>query len=540
MYPSSAEYLAAITASDRVSRIEGEITLLDNTTIAITDDDIVSGSLYISEQSVSGEDLDVGSVYAAEMGIALTVPLVNPYALEGARISLYYGLQVTIGEETSFEYVPLGTYYVTDINREPTAVRLTALDGMIRLDVDLTDVAVQGTAQALLASVAVKLGMTLVMPDTYPNDSVILTVPLGNAVKTCRDLVMWTCHAIGCFARMGRLGELEICQHHTTIDRVIGKSGRMRTRVSDNTIKITQVSMEVGDAVYLSGEEGMTMTLEANPLVATDDVQSVLDNLLAVITAIEYVPHTTELIGDPSFQAGDCIELTDTSSLAVNVTTIITHSTWRYRGAHNIRGVGKALTRGLYDQQQKAIAAVKTTAANAQILATAANQAAVLINSAIGGHVLIRQNPESTNEILIMDSPDPATATKIWRWNLNGLGYSDNVTGADNPDRTYKVAITMDGRINAEFIAASTISADLTFVGQLFGLSGTFKSLIAGVANAQRIHIGADDNEEPFFDVYDNTNTKKVHIGKKGLTINGVRLSGYNSGDRTGVGFYFV
>jgi hypothetical protein len=539
MYAVSAEYLAAILASSKTSRIEGEIVLLDDTVIEITDDDIVSGSLYISEQSVSGEDLDVGSVYAAEMGIALIVPIENPYALEGARISLNYGLEVAVDEETSYEYVPLGTYYVTDINREPTAVRLTALDGMIRLDVGLADI-VQGTAQALLASVATKCNMTLKMPDTYPNDSVTLNIPTGDTIKTCRDLVMWVCQAIGCFARIGRLGELEICQHHTVSDRTIGKTGRVRTRVSDNTIKITQVTMEIDDTVYSSGTEGMTMTLEANPLLAADDVQGVLDNLLTAITAIEYVPHTTELIGDPSFQAGDCIELTDTSSLAVNVTTIITHSTWRYRGTHNIRGAGKTLTRGLYDQQQKAIAAVKATATNAQILATAANQAAELINSAIGGHILIRQDANSTNEILIMDSADPETATKIWRWNLNGLGYSDNVTGADNPERTYSIAITMDGRIDASFLSASTIAADVTFIGQLFAVIGTFKSLIAGVANAQRIHIGADDNEEPFFDVYDNTSAKKVHIGKKGLTINDVRLSPYESGDRTGVGFYFV
>ena len=86
-----------------------------------------------------------------------------------------------------------------------------------------------------------------------------------------------------------------------------------------------------------------------------------------------------------------------------------------------------------------------------------------LINDAIGGHVLIRQSPDEgeTNEILIMDNPDPELATKIWRWNMGGLGYSDNVTGADDPGRQYEVAMTMDGAINANFITTGKLIADV-------------------------------------------------------------------------------
>lgn len=77
-----------------------------------------------------------------------------------------------------------------------------------------------------------------------------------------------------------------------------------------------------------------------------------------------------------------------------------------------------------------------------------------ILTTALGGHVLKR-----TGELLIMDTDDPETATKVWRWNLNGLGYSDN--GINGP---YETAITMDGRIIAKFVYAlnlSSISADL-------------------------------------------------------------------------------
>ena len=121
--------------------------------------------------------------------------------------------------------------------------------------------------------------------------------------------------------------------------------------------------------------------------------------------------------------------------------------------------------RGVQNQQIKAVSSVLAIAQAAQDLALSADQSTQLIKDAIGGHVLIRQNPDETNEILIMDHPDPTQATKIWRWNMGGLGYSDNVTGADNPAREYEIAMTMDGAINANFIKTGQLDAGLVQIG---------------------------------------------------------------------------
>lgn len=72
-----------------------------------------------------------------------------------------------------------------------------------------------------------------------------------------------------------------------------------------------------------------------------------------------------------------------------------------------------------------------------------------------GGHVVFRPE-KAPSEILIMDTQDVATAKRVWRWNLNGLGYSDN--GINGP---FGVAITSKGEIVADFIKVGTISADV-------------------------------------------------------------------------------
>ena len=83
------------------------------------------------------------------------------------------------------------------------------------------------------------------------------------------------------------------------------------------------------------------------------------------------------------------------------------------------------------------------------------DRATGLINNALGGYVVKRNG-----ELLIMDTEDITTAVKIWRWNLNGLGYSG--TGYAGP---YRTAITNDGHIVADFIDVGVLNAELIKLG---------------------------------------------------------------------------
>lgn len=84
------------------------------------------------------------------------------------------------------------------------------------------------------------------------------------------------------------------------------------------------------------------------------------------------------------------------------------------------------------------------------LLETAKANATDMLTKAMGGYVY-----KTTNELFIMDTNDPKTATKVWRWNMNGLGYSSN--GVDGP---YETAMTSDGKIVADFITTGTMSVE--------------------------------------------------------------------------------
>lgn len=112
--------------------------------------------------------------------------------------------------------------------------------------------------------------------------------------------------------------------------------------------------------------------------------------------------------------------------------------------------------------------------------------AAITGNS--GGY--IRLNPsENPQELLIMNTADASTATKIWRWNLSGLGYSS--TGYNG---TYKTAITQDGHIVADFIDTGTLTANIIKAGVMQSANGEFSfNLESGHIEASDINITGGD-----------------------------------------------
>ena len=92
-----------------------------------------------------------------------------------------------------------------------------------------------------------------------------------------------------------------------------------------------------------------------------------------------------------------------------------------------------------------------------QVTTAAQASATRQILSGNGGYVVMVTNAEDrVTEILIMDTNDIDTATKVWRWNTAGLGYSS--TGYNG---TYTTAITQDGAIVADFITTGTLNAAL-------------------------------------------------------------------------------
>ena len=99
MYPVSKEYKKAISESSRSFFWTGKITTKQGKEYLFDNKDIVKGSGYISRQCSGSSEIELGSVYAAELGISL-FSNVDRYSLEDAKITLSFHLEV---EDNTYE-----------------------------------------------------------------------------------------------------------------------------------------------------------------------------------------------------------------------------------------------------------------------------------------------------------------------------------------------------------------------------------------------------------------------------------------------------
>lgn len=124
------------------------------------------------------------------------------------------------------------------------------------------------------------------------------------------------------------------------------------------------------------------------------------------------------------------------------------------------------------------------------------------------------------NEILILDKLPKEEAKNVWRFGLGGIGFSSN--GYEGP---FKIAITMDGQINANFITTGTMSVSrieglANFIsdtekqiseieieqGKITTKVSSVETQVTNITNTQgeaegkNIHID-DSAEEPFVDI---------------------------------------
>lgn len=157
-------------------------------------------------------------------------------------------------------------------------------------------------------------------------------------------------------------------------------------------------------------------------------------------------------------------------------------------------------------------------------MAEAVNRATELITGNLGGYVIIHDSngDGEPDEILIMDTADISTATKVWRWNKNGLGYSS--TGYAGP---YGLAMTANGEIVADFIKTGVLNANLIKAGTISDVGGNSTiNMTTGEADLYRLKAKFD------FTVTDTNNNLRGFINA-GYPGDGAIMRLYGGNNKT-------
>ena len=242
MYPVSDGFLRAVKSNTRKYYWTGTIVTKGGMTYEFRAKEIVKGSGYISRQCCGSTEIELGTVYAAEMGITLLSDI-DRYTLEDAQVTLVFHLVLADG---SVEDVPMGVFEVSEANRLAKCLELKAYDFMLRFDKSFNGFETVGTAYDFIALCCkrckVEFANKRAEIDAMPNGGVTLSVYIENDIETCRDVLFYVAQVLGGFFIINREGKLELRKYGKDPVMKVEQRHRFSSSFSDFITRYTAVS----------------------------------------------------------------------------------------------------------------------------------------------------------------------------------------------------------------------------------------------------------------------------------------------------------
>lgn len=348
MYPVSEAFLQAVQGNTRRYYWTGKITTAAGVEYLFDQENIVKGSGYVTAQCCGNSEIELGAVYAAEMGISLFLDI-DRYTLEDAKVELSYHLRLANG---TYEAVPMGIFEVSEANRTAHVLELKAYDAMLRFDKDFNGFETIGTAYGMMALCSTACGVELAQSqaeiEALPNGSELLSIYPENDIETYRDVLYFTAQVLGGFFCISREGKLEFRQYGNMPVMEILQKHRFSSSFSDFVTRYTAVSStnlrtQTAEYYALETDDGLTMNLGVNPLLQfglEETRDELCRNILAALTKVNYVPFDSDTIGNPALDLGDVLTFSGGQADSQQM-TCITSFTCKIGGRQSLKCVGK-------------------------------------------------------------------------------------------------------------------------------------------------------------------------------------------------------
>ena len=348
MYPVSDGFLRAVKSNTRKYYWTGTIVTRGGMTYEFGAKEIVKGSGYITRQCCGSTEIELGTVYAAEMGITLLSDI-DRYTLEDALVSLVFHLVLADG---SVEDVPMGIFEVSEANRLAKCLELKAYDFMLRFDRSFNGFETVGTPYDFIALCCkmcrVEFANNRAEIDAMPNGGETLSVYTENDIETCRDVLFYVAQVLGGFFVINREGKLELKKYGTEPVMKVEQRHRFSSSFSDFITRYTAVSStnkrtQTAEYYALDPDNGLTMNLGVNPLLQfglEETREGLCRNILADLSVIRYVPFDSDTIGNPALDLGDVLTFSGGQADEGQI-SCITSIQQKIGGRQSLKCVGK-------------------------------------------------------------------------------------------------------------------------------------------------------------------------------------------------------
>lgn len=442
MYNASADFQTKIKDNIRIFHWSGVIQT--PTPISFIDKDVISGSL---TRAISGEKLEIGSVYSSQLTLEVNLPSVSRYELYGCEISLAVKL------EGASDVIPMGEYIITEANQSASKISITAYDAMIKFD-DVSfspsgHVAIQ-TPYAWLSEMCLACGVTLGSTSAQIEGLANGNRKTGFAdvvsdVSTWRDVLGYLGAYLGAFAYIGRDGLLYMGAYTSISDDTVPARFRLTSNLSDfrttyDGLYATYKEAGVQEYVSNSNTGGIVLDIGVNPFLQFSNSanrQEALQEIIDKFNGIYYVPYEAEMPLIPTYDPSDVLTFTDNQAGAYDVGAI-TEITYNIGGTMTVQcsGDNPRLTEA-QDRFSKTVAGLSKDYNNGQ---------------EVGGKNFWLLHTENTSALTVGNSKTKV-AQIDWTQTVDvqRMGFMFTAEGELSATATVKILITVDDDVSYEF-----------------------------------------------------------------------------------------
>lgn len=318
----SNDYITQMHKQVQVRRISG---LIDGT-IPFTEDDILQGSLVLTNQCMSNDSFGYGGVFIGELKLTfISRNLVSRKNWEKKKITISDGLYIET--EDDYEYVSLGEFYVSEANHTTWGIDIVAYDAMSKFDklYPIMNSVGKPYGLALLAcqQCGVPFGMTEEQFNDVclcPDDQLAWYEQYNEA--TWRDFLHYLGQACNIFFTINRNGELIAGTIPKAFDSLAYDPNDERTvneRFDDGSFADFTTNYTGITATNITGDEdittlygnsnGVVIDIGVNPFlqtIANDDANNLIAQLSSDVSALtSSITQMGDVISDLQSQIDD-------------------------------------------------------------------------------------------------------------------------------------------------------------------------------------------------------------------------------------------
>ena len=531
---------------------KASILLKDGTLLEIDNSQISQGATKIDDGVTGSNKFTIGSAISNKLTLSLNnrYDAFSDYNFTDAVVTVWVGKQLS----DRIEWLKKGVYNTDDPTATPAILSLECLDNMSKLDTTYDGgIGFPSTLQSIVQYCCTQCGVLLVNGE-FPNFRYQINKnPFTDTTNiTYRAIIAYCALLAGCYARCNTDGRLEFKWFDTTaFDDIIdggvfdetteasyqtgadldggnftdytsgdNADGGTFTEtlpyhhiysfsslsVSTEDVVITGVRVTAADSedsagkkiegeTYLCGAEGYVLDVSGNPLIEAGKAKDVAEYLTGRIVGMRFRPFTASAIGDPSWEAGDAVVVTDRKGNSYyTYLTNITYSTGGYASISCDAEPAARHSADRYAEINKIVADIKKD--SQQKLTEYGKMLEQMNNLAINamGYYETQETQDDGSVITYMhDKPLLSDSKIVYKQSIDGFFWSRD------GGKTWTGGIDKDGNAVMNVIAAIGLYADWIIAGKIQSKNG-------------RVYFDLDNNELVCSKLTDKTNDS-VTIG---------------------------